>query len=127
MLFSTARPVSALVCYLLTSSGDHRPGRPTPCIEALFPDTHPSELVLNVGIGGAPLRFPLSVWFCPASRERGYPENRAMEYLTAGIVGARPWCGVTVGFKYSGTRCTGYVDMMRGDLTALSGYLMSLQ
>lgn len=50
-----------------------------------------------------------------------------MEYLSAGIVGARPWCGVTVVLKYSGTRCTGYVDMMRGDLTALSGYLMSLQ
>lgn len=50
-----------------------------------------------------------------------------MAYLSAGIVGARPWCGVTVVLKYSGTRCTGYVDMMRGDLTALSGYLMSLQ
>ncbi|KAH8832833.1 hypothetical protein DL96DRAFT_1583556 [Flagelloscypha sp. PMI_526] len=88
-----------------------------------FPDGPPSDLVLTVGLNGEIMRFPLHLWYCPNSMERGSPQNRAVRQITAGAA-QKPWCGPVVVLKYNGARRQGYFDASANDLPPLSAYFL---
>ena len=98
-----------------------------PLLDAFFIGEHPGELVLNEGLLGAPIRYPLSVWFCSHQAEHRLPENRAITSLLRGLRIERPWYGVVVALKYGGTRCSSYVDITEFDLGHIAAYFMGAQ
>ena len=99
-----------------------------PILQAFFPDGEPGEVILNAGVGGAPLRFPLSVWFSRLTGEQRESENQAIASLAGSRSGSSisPWYGVVIVLKYGGTRCTTFIDITRRDLMILIAYLRTL-
>lgn len=101
---------------------DGRDGRPTPCLRGFFGGDVPTELVLNAGVGGYGIRYPLSIWFSPIAVEHRVEENRAAPSLVGADGWVRPWYGVIVMLKYGGRRCTTFIDVGRRDLLVLAAF-----
>ncbi|KAI0796223.1 hypothetical protein C8Q75DRAFT_711382 [Abortiporus biennis] len=97
---------------------------PTPLIQEYFPEGLPSTIILTQGLNGEPLRFPLHIWYCPTSLQRGSPPNRAISRITSGAA-TKSWSGPVVVLKFNGTRKQGYSDAGSNDLPALSAYFLA--
>ncbi|PPQ71892.1 hypothetical protein CVT24_006866 [Panaeolus cyanescens] len=97
---------------------------PVPMLDSYF-DGNPTEsIVLTQGLNGEPLRFPLHLYFAPATLVKGNPVNRAIFHITSGAA-EKPWCGPVVVLKFNGSRRQGYSDAGSNDLPALSAYFLS--
>lgn len=101
---------------------------PMPLISEFFPDSggQPQAIVLTQGLNGEPLRFPLHIFYCPVSLQRGTPINRAIHRITSGAA-ARPWPGPVVVLKFNGSRRQSYSDASTNDLPALSAYFLAFK
>ncbi|CAL1715211.1 unnamed protein product [Somion occarium] len=99
---------------------------PVPLVHEYFLEGPPSTIVLTTGLNGEPLRFPLHIFYCPTSLQRGAPINRGIYRITSGAA-ARPWCGTVVVLKFNGTRRQGYSDAGGNDLPALSAYFLAFK
>lgn len=97
---------------------------PTPIVQEWFPESVPNTIILTQGLNGEPLRFPLHIWYCPTSLQRGSPVNRAIYRITSGAA-QKPWCGPVVVLKFNGSRRQGYSDAGTNDLPALSAYFLA--
>ncbi|KAI0630590.1 hypothetical protein C8Q77DRAFT_1160150 [Trametes polyzona] len=97
---------------------------PTPLIQEYFPESVPHTIILTQGLNGEPLRFPLHIWYCPTSLQRGSPMNRAIFRITNGHA-SKSWCGPVVVLKFNGSRRQGYSDAGSNDLPALSAYFLA--
>ncbi|KAH9943817.1 hypothetical protein B0H21DRAFT_695102 [Amylocystis lapponica] len=97
---------------------------PMPLVQNLFTESVPSTIILTQGLNGEPLRFPLHIWYCPTSLQRGSPVNRAIYRITSGAA-AKPWCGPVIVLKFNGSRRQGYADAGSNDLPALSAYFLA--
>ncbi|KAI0766671.1 hypothetical protein BD413DRAFT_635806 [Trametes elegans] len=97
---------------------------PTPLLQDYFRESVPNTIILTQGLNGEPLRFPLHIWYCPTSLQRGSPINRAIYRITNGHA-SRPWCGPVVVLKFNGSRRQGYSDAGSNDLPALSAYFLA--
>lgn len=93
-------------------------------VERFFTDSQPSTIILGQGLNGEPLRFPLQIWYCAVSLQRGSPVNEAIRRITSGAA-MKPWCGPVVVLKYSGSRRQGYSDAGSNDLPSLSAYFLA--
>lgn len=104
---------------------DGRDGRPTPYLRGFFGCDVPGKVILNAGVGGHGIRYPLSVWFSPASVACKAEENRVAALLAEldGESRGCPWYGVIVILKYGGRRCTTYIDITARDLMVFSAYV----
>ena len=121
------RPTEVYIGYVTSTTSDSRGGRPVALLSGFFGSEQPGELVLNAGVGGAPIRSPLSVWFSPTCARAYAPENRSVEVLAGRRSVGSPWYGPAVVLKYSGSRCSSYVDMTALDLTNFSAYFLLFQ
>lgn len=101
---------------------------PIPLISEFFPESggQPQAIVLTQGLNGEPLRFPLHIFYCPASLQRGTPINRAIHRITSGAA-ARPWPGPVLVLKFNGSRRQSYTDASTNDLPALSAYFLAFK
>lgn len=101
---------------------------PIPLISDFFPESggQPQAIVLTQGLNGEPLRFPLHIFYCPASLQRGTPINRAIHRITSGAA-ARPWPGPVLVLKFNGSRRQSYTDASTNDLPALSAYFLAFK
>lgn len=99
---------------------------PFPLLQDYFPESVPSTIILTQGLNGEPLRFPLHIWYCPTSLQRGVPVNRAIYRITSGAA-VKPWCGPVVVLKFNGSRRQGYSDAGSNDLPALSAYFLAFK
>ncbi|KDQ50707.1 hypothetical protein JAAARDRAFT_41800 [Jaapia argillacea MUCL 33604] len=100
---------------------------PIPMLRDFFPDSpNPSHVVLTAGLNNEPLRFPLHLFYCPNSLNRGSPVNRAIHRITSGAA-PKAWCGPVVVLKFNGSRRQGYGDAGNNDLPALSTYFLAYQ
>lgn len=97
---------------------------PFPLLQDYFPESVPNTIILTQGLNGEPLRFPLHIWYCPTSLQRGSPVNRAIFRITSGAA-AKQWCGPVVVLKFNGSRRQGYSDAGSNDLPALSAYFLA--
>ncbi|KAI9067984.1 hypothetical protein FKP32DRAFT_214473 [Trametes sanguinea] len=97
---------------------------PSPLLQDYFTDSVPNTIILTQGLNGEPLRFPLHIWFCPTSLQRGSPINRAIYRITNGHA-TKAWCGPVVVLKFNGSRRQGYADAGSNDLPALSAYFLA--
>ncbi|KAI0917836.1 hypothetical protein AcW1_006868 [Taiwanofungus camphoratus] len=97
---------------------------PLPLVQEYFSQSVPSTIILTQGLNGEPLRFPLHIWYCPTSLQRGTPVNRAIHHITSGVA-TKAWCGPVVVLKFNGSRRQGYADAGSNDLPALSAYFLA--
>ncbi|KAL7280335.1 hypothetical protein ACG7TL_005252 [Trametes sanguinea] len=97
---------------------------PSPLVQDYFTESVPNTIILTQGLNGEPLRFPLHIWFCPTSLQRGSPINRAIYRITNGHA-TKAWCGPVVVLKFNGSRRQGYSDAGSNDLPALSAYFLA--
>ncbi len=104
-------------------TSDGRGGRATPFLRGFFGCDVPGEIILNVGVGGHPIRYPLSVWFSPRAAECRAEENRALSSVVPVNGQFCPWYGVVVVLKYGGRRCTNYIDITPRDLMIFSAFI----
>ncbi|RXW21380.1 hypothetical protein EST38_g4479 [Candolleomyces aberdarensis] len=105
----------------------HKPSQgicPVPLIQSLFPDGPCEGIILTQGLNGEPLRFPLHLWYSPASLKKGAPVNRAISHITSDAA-PKAWCGPVIVLKFSGSRRQGYADAGTNDLPALSAYFLA--
>lgn len=111
-----------------TFTSDERYGRPEVDLTPFFLDeADQGEIVINAGLSGAIIRYPLSMWFSQRAANEQFPENRAMAGLVRTSRVRAPWYGIAVVLKYGGSRCTRYVDMTEYDLGAVAAYFMTFQ
>jgi len=75
-------------------------------------------MIITHGIGGAPLRFPLHLFYGSSSFGDGSPINRTIQRMTAGK-SIYPWSGNIVALKFSGSRRQGYTDATYNDVAPL--------
>ncbi len=115
-------PIPVEVRYTGIHTSDGRDGRHTPCLRGFFGGEVPGEVVLNAGVGGYGIRYPLSIWFSPTAVERRVEENRAAPHVVGANGQLCPWYGVIVMLKYGGRRCTTFIDITRRDLMVLSAF-----
>ena len=99
---------------------------PTPLVKDYFQEAQPQALVLTQGLNGEPLRFPLHIFYCPVSLQRGSPVNRSIYRITSGAA-ARHWPGPVVVLKFNGSRRQSYSDASTNDLPALSAYFLAFK
>lgn len=97
-----------------------------PLVQGVVSDEHPSQLVLEQGIAGDNLRFPIQLWSRGSYLNDGSPLNRSIYRLTKGQA-RYPWKGPFVALKFSGTRRQGYVDMSLNDLPALVSHFLQVK
>ena len=97
---------------------------PTPILQEYFPESIPSNIILTQGLNGEALRFPLHIWYCPVSLQRGSPVNRGISRITSNAA-AKPWCGPVLVLKFNGSRRQSYTDAGSNDLPALSAYFLA--
>jgi len=83
----------------------------------------PGSVIVTRGVGGAPLRFPMHVFYRADFLSDGSPPNRSIIKLTGGQA-THIWNGNVVALKFYGTRRQGYADATNGDLAALVAYFM---
>jgi len=83
----------------------------------------PGNIVITRGVGGAPLRFPLHIFYRADFLIDGSLPNRAINRLTGGQA-THQWNGNVIALKFYGTRRQGYTDAGNGDLAALVAYFM---
>jgi hypothetical protein len=105
----------------------HKPSQgicPIPLIQSFFPDGPCEGIILTQGLNGEPLRFPLHLWYSPASLKKGAPVNRAIAHITSDAA-PKAWCGPVIVLKFSGSRRQGYADAGTNDLPALSAYFLA--
>ncbi|EJD07663.1 uncharacterized protein FOMMEDRAFT_101026 [Fomitiporia mediterranea MF3/22] len=104
----------------------HSSSCPAPLVGDYFQESQPQALVLTQGLNGEPLRFPLHIFYCPMSLQRGSPVNRAIYRITSGAA-ARQWPGPVVVLKFNGSRRQSYSDASTNDLPALSAYFLAFK
>ncbi|KAI0339425.1 hypothetical protein BDW22DRAFT_1486883 [Trametopsis cervina] len=97
---------------------------PQPLLDHYFTECKAHTIILTQGLNGEGLRFPLHIWYCPLSLQRGAPINRAVQRITSGAA-ERPWCGSVIVLKFNGSRRQGYADAGSNDLPALSAYFLA--
>ncbi|GBE86533.1 hypothetical protein SCP_0904120 [Sparassis crispa] len=125
VLFSPEEEQSQIVRVQCRPQGTHSQGMcPVPIVQRYFPESVPNTIILTQGLGGEPLRFPLHIWYCPTSLQRGSPVNRAIYRITSGAA-PKAWCGPVMVLKFNGSRRQGYSDAGSNDLPALSAYFMA--
>ncbi|KAI0740652.1 hypothetical protein C8Q76DRAFT_609451 [Earliella scabrosa] len=98
---------------------------PIPRLTPFFPDGPPIELVLEKGLHGVHMRYPLSLWYSPHAFEQKESQNQAVSALVKHVV-HRPWYGTLVVLKYSGSRRRLFANVCDLDLGALSAFFMDL-
>lgn len=98
---------------------------PAPIIQNYFDGYQPYAVILTKGLNGEPLRYPLHIFYCPSSLDRGSPVNNAITRITGGVQAQKPWCGPVLVMKFNGSRCQGYSDANSCDFTALSAYFLA--
>lgn len=97
-----------------------------PVVTGPLNDDHPSQVVLEQGIAGDNLRFPIQLWSRGAFLNDGSPINQSIYRLTKGQA-RYPWKGPFIALKFSGTRRQGYVDMSLNDLPALVSHFLQVK
>ena len=94
---------------------------PCPELSPILSANVATEIVLEFGLHGAQLRYPLSVWYCAWSADDVPLSNRAVSHLV-GPFQHRAWYGPVVVLKYSGVRRRHFMDVYEGDLATMSAY-----
>ena len=119
-------PVWISLLHLPHSSGKTRA---YPKLEPFLGYKLADELIISVGLLGARLRYPLSVWFPVDAPLQYSPINESLASLVENKTSEvrRPWYGTAVVLKYSGTRRSRYVNMTEYDLGGLASYYMDHQ
>ncbi|KDQ12994.1 hypothetical protein BOTBODRAFT_111976 [Botryobasidium botryosum FD-172 SS1] len=84
----------------------------------------PASIIVTHGVGGAPLRFPLHVFYRTDVSDNEPPVNRSIFRLTSGGRSKHIWRGNVVALKFSGTRRQGYTDITMNDLSSLVAYFL---
>lgn len=84
----------------------------------------PASIVVTQGVGGAPLRFPLHIFYRPDFAQDGSPVNRPIYRLTTGQSTVQ-WRGNIIALKFSGTRRQGYTEITMNDLSSLVAYFLA--
>jgi len=84
----------------------------------------PASIIVTHGVGGAPLRFPLHVFYRTDVSGDEPPINRSIYRLTSGGRSKHVWRGHVVALKFSGTRRQGYTDITMNDLSSLVAYFL---
>ena len=102
-------------------------GRPMPALHPFFFDANFNEVVVQSGLGGGELQYPLSVWISERAVTEKHPENRGIRALARDTPVLHPWFGVVVVLKYAGSRRASFTHMTEDDLRFLSAYFVSLQ
>ncbi|KAJ1306892.1 hypothetical protein OPQ81_007877 [Rhizoctonia solani] len=97
-----------------------------PVVTNIVNDDHPAQVVLEQGIAGDNLRFPIQLWSRGAFQSDGSPLNQSIHRLTRGQA-SYPWKGPFIALKFSGTRRQGYVDMSLNDLPALVSHFLQVK
>ncbi|CAE6359630.1 unnamed protein product [Rhizoctonia solani] len=97
-----------------------------PIVTNVINDDHPSQVVLEQGIAGDNLRFPIQLWSRGAFLSDGSALNQSIYRLTKGQA-TYPWKGPFIALKFSGTRRQGYVDMSLNDLPALVSHFLQVK
>ncbi|KAF8705551.1 MYND finger, partial [Rhizoctonia solani] len=97
-----------------------------PVVTNIVNDDHPSQVVLEQGIAGDNLRFPIQLWSRGAFLTDGSALNQSIYRLTKGQA-TYPWKGPFIALKFSGTRRQGYVDMSLNDLPALVSHFLQVK
>jgi len=77
-----------------------------------------TSMIITHGIGGAPLRFPLHLFYGTNSFGDGSPVNQTIARMTGGKA-IYPWAGNIVALKFSGSRRQGYTDATYNDVAPL--------
>jgi len=90
---------------------------PRPKISEYFPDEEPGETIVNIGLNGKALCFPLH-GFSNASN-RGFPVNRALSNMTSSL-----WYRVILVLRSNGTRRLGYSSAGENDLLHICTYFI---
>ncbi|KAJ3506910.1 hypothetical protein NMY22_g17097 [Coprinellus aureogranulatus] len=99
---------------------------PIPLLKGYFPAGPPKSHVLKEGLNGESLRFPLHLWYCPDSLQKGAPVNRSIHRITSNFA-RKQWCGPAIVLKFSGSRRQGYMDAGSNDLPALSAFFINYE
>ncbi|KAI0706482.1 hypothetical protein C8Q76DRAFT_629935 [Earliella scabrosa] len=99
--------------------------RPFPHLAPFFFDESPTELILENGVHGEPVRFPLSLWYSRQAFDQRNPLNHAVSGLVR-FMSHQPWYGPLVVLKYSGKRRRFFSDVCDLDLGTLSAFIMGL-
>jgi hypothetical protein len=76
-------------------------GCPDPLLHGFFPHGAPQSVLVTQGLNNETLRYPLQLWYCPASMASQKSPNKAVHGLAAGKA-SRPWFGPVVVLKHSG-------------------------
>ncbi|CAE6506329.1 hypothetical protein RSOLAG22IIIB_02690 [Rhizoctonia solani] len=97
-----------------------------PVVTNIINDDHPYQVVLEQGIAGDNLRFPIQLWSRGAFLSDGSALNQSIYRLTKGQA-TYPWKGPFIALKFSGTRRQGYVDMSLNDLPALVSHFLQVK
>ncbi|KIO34110.1 hypothetical protein M407DRAFT_150790 [Tulasnella calospora MUT 4182] len=77
-----------------------------------------TSMIITHGVGGAPLRFPLHLFYGTNSFGDGSPVNQVIARMTAGK-STYQWAGNIVALKFSGSRRQGYTDATYNDVAPL--------
>lgn len=77
-----------------------------------------TSMIITHGVGGAPLRFPLHLFYGTNSFGDGSPVNQVIARMTAGR-STYQWAGNIVALKFSGSRRQGYTDATYNDVAPL--------
>ena len=96
-----------------------------PMVNAVIQDEHPTQIVLEQGIAGDNLRFPIQLWSRGTFVNDNSPLNQSIYRLTKAQA-RYPWKGPFIALKFSGTRRQGYVDMSLNDLPALVSHFLQV-
>lgn len=84
----------------------------------------PASMIVVHGVGGAPLRFPLHVFYRSDTHGEEPPVNQSIFRLTSSGRSKHVWRGNVVALKFSGTRRQGYTDITMNDLSSLVAYFL---
>jgi hypothetical protein len=101
-----------------------------PCIWTPLAHPHiggasePASMVITNGVGGAPLRFPLHLFYRADFMMDGSRTNRAIYRLTGGR-SVYEWRGNVLALKFYGSRRQGYSDITLSDLGSLVAHFLT--
>ncbi|KAI0711622.1 hypothetical protein C8Q76DRAFT_769423 [Earliella scabrosa] len=118
-------PIITRIHYIPGFTTSNQSAQPEPQLQSIVTDSIPTEALIEGGISGSLLRFPLSIWYCTTSFQRGGPLNRAVERLVGQCV-HRAWYGPVVLLKYGGSRRRQFAGVHGYDLPVLAAYFRSL-
>ena len=126
MLTATYRKV--YISYHCQAPTHQVPERCMPDVSRFIHPEDAGRIVLETGLNGEKLRFPLDVWYSVSALATGSPPNRAIGKLCGGSIRVREWPGTVVVLKFAGSRRLRYGDIgTETDRAALSAYFIAYQ